>query len=173
MICYSTGTGLDVSCFAIGPQAAQRCTVLIHLVLLPQLSVQLPSAMVDVVCYGTVAYYTQHCRVSEANTVPHVWLFRGSYATGTIVRPSPADVMFLPQKPYCGLRMDLRGQLLYPREHDCRPAHISEAAQDSTLQAALRTVRLDHVAQRCEHPRAPNNSVTSLQPVLRYSGYTS
>jgi ABC-type uncharacterized transport system fused permease/ATPase subunit len=54
--------------------------------------------------------------------------------------------MFLPQKPYMPL-LDLRGQLMYPRESSS--THSSNGSnEDAVLLQALQTVRLGHIAHR-------------------------
>jgi ABC-type uncharacterized transport system fused permease/ATPase subunit len=54
--------------------------------------------------------------------------------------------MFLPQKPYMPL-LDLRGQLMYPRESNSTHSN-SNCNEDAILLQALQTVRLGHIAHR-------------------------
>jgi ABC-type uncharacterized transport system fused permease/ATPase subunit len=67
-----------------------------------------------------------------------------THGSGIIERPAPTDTMFLPQKPYMPL-LDLRGQLMYPRES---PSTHSNSNEDAVLLQALQTVRLGHIAHR-------------------------
>eukprot|EP00953_Heterococcus_sp_UTEX-ZZ885_P023694 13011-Heterococcus_DN1.PRE.1 len=70
-----------------------------------------------------------------------------THGSGIIERPAPTDTMFLPQKPYMPL-LDLRGQLMYPRESNSTHSNNS-SNEDAVLLQALQTVRLGHIAHRC------------------------
>ena len=61
--------------------------------------------------------------------------------TGTIYRPSLAEMLFLPQKPYMILG-SLRSQLLYPHVN-------SDRVSDEQLQGVLKTVNLPYLVNRC------------------------
>lgn len=58
--------------------------------------------------------------------------------SGRLVRPSEAEMLFLPQQPYLTLG-NLRSQLLYP--------HTDRAISDDELLEMLRQVRLPHLAE--------------------------
>ena len=61
--------------------------------------------------------------------------------SGTIFRPGPEDMLFLPQQPYMQLG-SLRSQLLYPNPE--------RAVTDHELQELLEKVRLPDLAERCD-----------------------
>jgi vitamin B12/bleomycin/antimicrobial peptide transport system ATP-binding/permease protein len=70
-----------------------------------------------------------------------------THGSGIIERPTPSDTMFLPQKPYMPL-LDLRGQLMYPRESNSSNSASANSDNDAVLLQALQTVRLGHIAHR-------------------------
>jgi putative ATP-binding cassette transporter len=59
---------------------------------------------------------------------------------GTIVRPKPDDILFLPQYPYMAIG-NLRVQLSYP--------NLSRKVSDEDLQEVLEAVNLGDLAERC------------------------
>ena len=71
-------------------------------------------------------------------TLAGIW----AYASGKILLPENARVMFLPQKPYLPLGT-LRRALVYPNAE-------KDAPPDSQLQEILRTVDLPHLAEKLD-----------------------
>jgi len=63
-----------------------------------------------------------------------------SCGTGKIVRPTPQEMLFLPQHPYMILGT-LRRQILYP--------HLDDSISDDELMRLLESVNLRYVAERC------------------------
>ena len=59
--------------------------------------------------------------------------------SGTVIRPSPEEILFLPQQPYM-LLGSLRSQLLYPNK--------DRQASDTELLELLEKVNLSHLAER-------------------------